>query len=285
MSSLKPSKSVTRGVGPRDKRPFSSFDDLAQWMVDLGRAKDVASVRENLRNLWGDLLFTWYSQGQIACVFAQRLARDAASARWYTAVVEGNWRSDHVTGVIDAAAENGAEGLQLLFPCDGTVEDAVAITQRLCTHPRWKCVDIGWLDGESGDSLQIGLRWIAPQGDYESWVLGLAPFETMPFTRRLIGAPFIALVLRPTAPEPNRAKVPKGESGLDASHLAHMDDKLGSDNDKRDRWTEGTRLAKRALISPEPMSRARARVSFALPPWTRDELGRVLENSSAIEPD
>jgi hypothetical protein len=275
-SPVKPAKTITKGVGPRDKRPFSSFDDLAAWVVSLGRAADVDDVRRNQQTIWGDLLFTWYTQGQVACVFAQRLARDAADARWYSAVVEGDWSGEHITGLVDAAAMSGAEGLQVLFPCDGTVEDALEITQRLAKHPRWQCVDTGWLEGEGGDSLQVGVRWIAPDGNYESWVLGLAPFDTMPFTRRFVGAPFIALVLRPTPPEEDRAAVPVGVSGLPASHLAHMDDRLGADQAKRDKWMEGTRLAKRALISPEPMSRARAKVTFAFPAWVKDELSDVL---------
>lgn len=236
-------------------------------------------MRNNQRALWGDLLFEWYTQGQIACVFAQQLARAPMDARWFSAVVEGEWNAEHVTGAIDAAADFGAEALQLLFPGDGSVEEALEITRRLAQHPRWMCSDNGWLDGESGDSLQVGLRWIAPEQKYESWALGLAPFEPMPFTRRLVSAPFIALFLRPTPPMPDRAPVPTGSNGLPASHLAHMDDGLGADTGRRQRWTEGTGKAKRALISPDPLSRARAKVTFALPAWAREELRDVLTDA------
>ena len=278
----RPAKSVTKGVGPRDSRPFSSFDDLAAWAVALGRAADIDDVRNNQRGLWGDLLFEWYTQGQIACVFAQQLARTPMDAGWYSAVVEGDWSAEHVTGAIDAAAAFGAEAFQLLFPGDGTVEEALDITRRLAQHPRWACSDNGWLDGETGDSVQVGLRWISADGGYESWALGLAPFEPMPFTRRLANAPFIALVLRPTPPMPDRAPVPTGSTGLPASHLAHMDDGLGTDADKRQRWTEGTGKAKRALISPDPLSRARAKVTFALPAWARGELDDVLTTPGTV---
>jgi hypothetical protein len=273
---IRPAKSIIRGVGPRDKRPFSSFDDLAAWLVQLGRASDVQDVRNNLRALWGDILFSWYTQGQVGCVFAQRLARDVAGSNWYTAVMEGDWQAEHVTGVCDAAASVRAEALQVLFPCEATVEDALVIIKRLAEHPRWQCTDTGWLEGESGDSLQVGLRWISSGGDYESWVLGIAPFDSMPFTRRFVGAPFIALVLRPSPPEQSRAPVPAGTSGLPASHLAHMDDGLGGDIEKRTKWNAGTRMAKRALVSPDPMSRARAKVTFAFPAWAKAELAGLL---------
>jgi hypothetical protein len=267
---------VTKGVGPSDTRTFPSFDDLAAWAVQYGLAQSVADVRTTERSLWGDLLFRWYTQGQVACVFAQVLARDPAAAGWYSAVMEGAWTADHVTGAVDAAAKEQAEALQLLFPGNATVEEALALIRTLAGHSRWKCGENAWLEGEAGDSVQVGLRWISPAGDYESWVLGIAPFEPMPFTRRMVGAPFIALVLRPTKPMAARANVPTGITGLPASHLAHMDDGLGKDQALRDKWMNGTSKAKRALVSPDPMSRARAKVTFAFPAWARTELKGVL---------
>ncbi|MES3034926.1 MAG: hypothetical protein V4813_13085 [Gemmatimonadota bacterium] len=265
---IKPQRSVKRAVGHSDSRPFSSFDDYAEWVVALGRAECVADVRTKHKDLWGALLMEWYAQGQLACVFAQVLARNMSEAEiWPTVVVSGSWTAEMVTATVDAAAEEGAEVIQLLFACEGTVEDAISITTRLAAHPRWASADRGWLEGESGDSVQIGLQWISSDNTYESWVLGIAPFETMPFTRRWIGAPFIALVLRPTPPATERAEAPIGDSGLPSAHLAHVDDTLGADSVKRLKWTEGTRRAKRALISPDPLSRARAKVTFALPAW------------------
>lgn len=275
-SSPRPPRSVQKGVGPSDRRRFSSFDDLANWAVNLGLAANIKDVRLARRDLWGDLLFEWYTQGQIACVFAQSVARDPHGAQWYSAVVEGEWNADHVTGMVDAAAAFGAQALQLIFPGEPSVERALEITHSLARHSRWICVENGWLDGETGESLQVGLRWVAPNKAYESWALGIAPFEPMPFTRRFIGAPFLALVLRPAPPVPERASVPTGVTGLPASHLAHIDDGLGSNSDRREKWMVGTRKAKRALISPDPMSRARARVTFAFPEWAFKELEGVL---------
>lgn len=272
----KPERNVSKGVGPRDSRPFSSFDDLAQWAVSRGEGSSVSDVRENRLDIWGDLLFEWYTQGQIACVFAQSLARNPEKAKWLSYAVQGPLEADSVTAIVDASLTADAEGLQLLFPGPNTVEQAIDIVRTLGAHSRWGIVDNGWLDGEAGDSVQIGLRWIDPTNTYESWALGIAAFEPMPFTRKFVNAPFIALVLRSTPPMPDRAAVPKGEGGLDASHLAHMDDGLAADSKKRDKWTEGTRKAKRALVSPDPLSRARARVTFAFPAWARTELEDLL---------
>ncbi len=264
-------KSVTREVGAGDARAFPSFDDLAGRMVLKGEAPDIESIRTQRLDLWGQILFDWFQQGQVACVFAQVLARDPEKARWASFVVEGPWTCDIVNAVVETAAAEGFEAAQILFPGDGSVSQAVGVIRELCKHPQWKCEDAGWLDRESGDSVQVGLRWRPKSDSYESWVLGIAPFEPMPFTRRVSGAPFVALVLRPTAPIHERAE-PKKSNGVDAAHLAHMDDGIGTDKAKRDKWTEATRAAKIALLNPEPLSRARARVTFSLPSWGREAL-------------
>ena len=49
---------------------------------------------------------------------------------------------------------------------------------------------------------------------------------------------------------------------MPASHLAHLDDGLGEDQATRDKWMAATRTGKRALLNPEPLSRARAKVTF-----------------------
>ncbi|MFZ6654726.1 hypothetical protein [Undibacterium sp. TJN19] len=263
---------VIREISKTVKRSFPSFDNLAAWVVDNGGADSVESIRVSRPELWSDLLFEWYSSGQIACLFAVHLARLADTAKWYSAVVEGPWDGDYITAIIDASIEQGAEGLQILFPGHGTDDEAITIVERLAVHSRWRCDDTGWLAGEEGDSIQIGLRWIAPDRSYESWAVGIAPFETMPFTRRFVGAPFIALIVRPLPPAGKRAPTPEGPTGLPASHLAHMDDALGQNQEKRDKWTEQTKLGKRALIHPEPLSRARAKVTFSFPPSAQTAL-------------
>jgi hypothetical protein len=276
-------KSVTKGVGPKDSRPFSSFDDLAAQAVDSGLATDVQAVRVKELSLWGDLLFKWYTQGQIACVFAQNLARDPETSAWHTVVVlDSDWDGSIITGIVDGALEANAEGLQILFPGDNSVEQAINIIRRLVIDHRWSCFDAGWLDEEHGDSLQVGIRWTSPDGSYESWALGIAAFDPMPFTRAFRGAPFIALILRPGPPVESRAPVPTSESQLPASHLAHMDDRLGSKTAKRKKWTEGTAKAKRALVQPDPLSRARARVTFALPGWAKEALKDIMKPSTAV---
>ena len=115
----KPAKTLTKQIVNGAPRKYSTFDDLAQWAVDLGRAGSVQEVREHRSDLWGDLVFEWYTQAQIACIFAASLAREAEKVSWIHAVVSGRLDANAVTAVIDAAAEDGAEAIQLLFPGAG----------------------------------------------------------------------------------------------------------------------------------------------------------------------
>lgn len=270
-------RDVARTIKGEGVRHFPSFDSLAEWAVSQGYAKSVESVRTEHFKLWPDLLFQWYATAQIACIFAVVLARQSTQAKWYSAVVQDDWNADLVTAIVDAHADVGAEGLQILFPGQGTAEEAFHILEKLVAHPRWRCDDTGWLPNETGDSIHLGLRWIAPDGTYESWVVGIAPFDTMPFTRRLVGAPFIALVVRPLPPAKGRADVPSGCTGLPASHLAHMDDLQGDKTHTREVWMEQTKNAKRALIHPDPMSRARAKVTFSFAATFSDDLNSLLK--------
>lgn len=263
---------------------FPSFDNLAAWAVSQGYAKSVEAIRQEHRELWPELLFEWYKTNQIACLFAVSLARKWEEAKWYSAVIEDTWDGDVLTAIVDAHFDMGTEGLQILLPGDGTEEEALRIVTLLGSHPRWSCEDTGWLEGEQGDSIHIGLRWIAPDNSFESWAIGVAPFEPMPFTRQFAKAPFIAMVIRPSPPAENRAPTPKGCTGLPASHLAHMDDDLGDNQAKRDKWTAQTKQGKRALIHPEPLSRARAKVTFSFSGDYREKLAPALRQPDKAAP-
>ncbi|MBU6440348.1 MAG: hypothetical protein KGJ03_00845 [Betaproteobacteria bacterium] len=266
MADPKPKKSITRAIEGKPSRNFSSFDDMAEHAVLHGRAKCLEAIRKEPSPLWGDLLFEWFTQGQIGCIFAVALAQNGESPNWYNVLMEETgWDADTVTAVVDDAANDGADAIQIIFPGRGDVDQAISIMAELLKSDRWLCADVWRLSEEPEcNSHQLGLRWISPEKTYESWVLGIGDFPEQPFTRRFSGAPFIALVIRPTPPVEKRAPTKIGESGLPAAHLAHLDDTLGGNQNLRDRWTEATRTAKRHLIKPEPMSRARARVTFAL---------------------
>jgi len=266
-------RSIIRKIGATDTRAFSSFSDYLNVLIEQGLVESAEDLMTRRPELLGSILFQWYTQGQVACVFAQLLAKAADPTKWQSVLIQGELDVAELEVVLEEAADK-LEALQLIFPGDGTAQQAIKLINCLCAHPSWSCHEIDWLPDEKGDTLQVGLRWHRPDSDYISWVLGIAPFDTMPFTRRFMDAPFIALVFRPSPPTPF-AKTPV-ESGLKASHLAHMDDGLGDDQGKRDKSTNVTKRAKHALLGDELFSTARAKVTFSLPASGRDSLSDVL---------
>jgi len=271
-------KSTKRKTGSGKPREFSSFDDFAQALLDDGVIQSKEELQTTSRDLLGELLFNWYIQGQIACVFAQMLAREATKSlgqhpKWQTVVVDAETDLTRLQQQLVEDADR-LEAIQLIFLGPGTAEHAVEIVLALCKNENWTCHEKGWMKGEHGDALLVGLRWNKPSSDYVSWVLGIAPFEPMPFTRRFVGAPFIALVLRPSPPT-NFNPTPI-EGKFRASHLAHMDDLMGSDEEKRQRTDRLTRFNKQTLLGDELRSHARAQTTFALPASCREALRDVL---------
>jgi len=266
-------KSVQREIGANTVRPYSSFGDYVAGLVAEGLVTSTQDLVARRPDLIPNILFKWYQQGQVACIFARMLAANLDPNTWKSLVIQGNVDVDELENVL-IEASNRLEALQLIFPGPGSALHAVELVKSLCSHQSWTCKEMPWLDEEKGRTLQVGLRWHKPDSNYISWVLGIAPFDSMPFTRRFAGAPFIVLVFRPSPPTDFIEA--KFESGLQASHLAHMNDGLGADQEKRDMFTEGTRRIKFALLGGELLSTARAKVTFALPEWCRNELGDVL---------
>lgn len=54
-----------------------------------------------------------------------------------------------------------------------------------------------------------------------------------------------------------------------------MDDGIGDDTALREKYWELTPKHKRALIGADPVSSAKAKVTFALPDWCREHLTKL----------
>lgn len=275
-------KSVQREIGANAIRSYSSFDDFVSGYIADGEVKSAQDLVSRRPDLLTSILFEWYRQGQIACIFARLLvSKKVDPTKWKSIVIiEGSLDVNELETILIDASDR-LEALQIIFPGAGTALQAVELVKTLCAHDSWACREMPWLTDDEGKTvelgrtLQVGLRWNKPQSDYTSWALGIAPFDTMPFTRRFVGAPFIALVLRPSPP--TAFIDPKFEDGLQASHLAHMNDTLGEDHATRKSFTEATKKLKYALLGGELLSTARAKVTFSLPQWCRAELGDILK--------
>jgi hypothetical protein len=283
-------KSILREIGADDIRSFSSFDDYVTPLIADGTVKSIEDLVSRRPELLGRILFDWYKDGQVACVFARVLAAKKDKTKWRTLTIEGAVNVEKLESALLEAVSDQSDAIQFIFPGPGTAQRAVELMKTLCQHSSWSCREMPWMTDDNdqpielGNTLQVGLRWHPPNSNYTSWVLGIAPFDSMPFTRRFVGAPFIALVLRPTPPT-DFVPEKKFEAGLQASHLAHMDDKLGDNDAMRVNFRDRTRRTKFALLwgGGELLSTARAQVTFSLPLWCREALGDIFIQITPLE--
>ena len=284
-------QSVKREVGADTVRAFSSFKDFVDHLIEH---KEIASVEDLLANrpdLVFTILFRWYRQAQIGCIFAKRLALDPQQAQWRSEIVNEGFDPATFNQRIDDLAPDSA-ALQLIFPGLTTAKHCADLVAKLCSTDRWEAHEIPWKFEEHGRSIQVGLRWNAPDRSYTSWVLAIADFAPMPFTRRLIGAPFSALVFRPSPPA-DFAPTTDAISGLPAAHLAHMDDGFGANEELRLKIKQMTIDKKRELLASDPWSTARAQITYAFPLWCQEILAPVLvalpeakpADAPPVEPD
>jgi hypothetical protein len=256
-------RSVTCVVAAADIRHFSSFTDFLQLFVARGAVRSWEDLLTNKPELVHDILFEWYRQGQIACQYAAFLADIPKTAGWLSDLVPSSFDVGVLNDRIDGVAGK-CEALQLVFPGVTTAEQAASLVVTLCTSDRWTCYEGAWDYSEYSECIPVSLRWSAMDGSYTSWVLGIAPFDPMPFTRRFVDAPFTTLVFRP-APAGKRGRRTDPVLGKDAAHLAHMDDCLGPDQGLRRLFEKMTRSERRKLLVNDLQSVARAQVTFALP--------------------
>lgn len=203
--------------------------------------------------LVGEALFGWVRAGQTGCLFAQLLAADPSSAGWRSIVVPAPVDDDTLATVLGSVVFAGADAAQVCFPWVDTPEALVEMIAQIARLPDWHGVEIG----SDEELVRVGLRWRLPVADHVSWVLGFAPFDFIPFTRR---APFAALELRTAAVYQSSRRRIEGDNEV---HLADLDAPVPPDRFAR-MWARTTER-KRSLLAGELELAAKARVTFTVP--------------------
>ena len=213
--------------------------------------------------LASDVMLTWIARGQTGCSFATLLAAAPIDAKWITAAVPERLDQQHLAALFAALVSEPPEALMVTFPYVDSPKQLAELVEQLASLPGWR--------GHLGDSpapghISVALRWDMPGQPLASWVLGFAPFDFMPFTRR---APFAAVVYRPT-PQYVAAIERKHEDGIAGVHLADLPINLPEDEfDKR--WAHTERV-KKNLLAGELEHAAKAKVAFVLPDEIADQL-------------
>lgn len=262
---------------------YSSYPDLAEWQKEM-------KGRELNPGDWRALFLSWISQGQIGCVFAVKLAREARLAGWSDYVVEDFSKlAEQLTRTIDAETDKQTEALHFFLPNITTADDVVRLLNELTLHERWSCheitIELDKFDDKMskcqvcrGDhmvherevpDLNVGLRFRLKNGQM-AWVLGVAPYSEMAMTRRFEGAPFSVLFIRTGG----------SMDGIEEGRAVHLCDiraqQIGiSKEEFREDWDNDFASSKRLkanVIDEGAYCKARASVTFTIPQRLRAQI-------------
>lgn len=275
-------KSLIRELSDGSTDRFPTFDDLAQWLVDKGEINSVEDLLGPDQDKLAAIFFQWIRRGQLSCLFAAKLAKDAIEAEcpedlcWHSRVAGPPLDSALVSEVQTFLTTEGreAEAVQLIFQDVTTPEDVVELVNVLCTHPSWSWKEV---ECEEESHFGVGLRWRLPESNLENWVLGFTPYEGTPFTRLVSGAPFSALAMR-TLPRSSNSFFPIDEEG--AVHLANMPLRIGCPvHVQKAKFDERTHDRREELLDGEMETLAKAKVTFALPFSVRSQLDQKGQKS------
>lgn len=247
---------------PAGEQLFPAYNDLAQSLVDMGEIASAGDLLGTRSDLLPQLFLRWIKEGQLGCRFAVSLAMEKRQPPWHMFVLPEP--GDRVAWAIEdlvAAAPADAEAIFVFLLGVHTPEALVQVLRHLVEHPSWTCEEVDWKSEHPTlpDRCLVGLKWSLPDGEHRAEVLGFAPFESMPFTRRVEGAPFSVLAFRHRWPPEN----PDGEFGNPDRREVHLAN-LPFPEDLIERFREATRTARRDLLGDE-IGAARARVTFCLP--------------------
>jgi hypothetical protein len=245
------------------ERQFPALCDYLQHYVSQGIVRDRQDLVENYGHLISEIFFNWVTTGQLACLFAVKLAKKPRENRWFPivkleALNDGEQLGPNLSAYLDAASENH-EASAIILPDVVGQQDIVKLVNLLCADPeqRWYRTEDGIDKDPSGKLTFVGLRWILKSGASVNYVLGFTDIETMPQTRR---SPFTVLFLR--IKEDKRTEE-RREDGRMQVHLADLDSTF-TPQKIHDTVAEATKKTRKNLVEPHLNLAARARVTFSI---------------------
>ncbi len=145
-----------------------------------------------------ELLLRWLCSGQTGCAFAKRFAGRNLNLRHILTVSIVDEPDGDAVFATNSWLEQAyiQEKVAIVaFPMLRTQAEVAQLLVSLCSQEdgRWGMKELEWKEGTRRMGVLVGLNWKTPN-DYTSIVLGLAPFGSMPITRR---SPVVALALWP----------------------------------------------------------------------------------------
>lgn len=216
------------------------------------------------------LMTAWLRANITGCLFATRFAKEG-TGRIRPIVLTGTTQATHLGEqiqpvLLDAAAHS--EAVLAIFPDLRTPDEVAGLIESLSRHIAWSYSEIRWKEHPRPDLL-VSLEWDTPSGQKSS-AMGLAPFGTMPLTRR---APYVCIVLWPGGQENPYREQPRTRVSL--ADMPHSLPQQVHD----DYWRQ-TEENKASYLEGQSEGAARPRVTFCLPEAVRPLLSALVTGSA-----
>lgn len=236
---------------------YPTKDDLLAPLIAAGTIAGEQDMLELDPTLTEGIFRQWAVSGTTACLYANMLSGPANDGLWAGATLAAETNQERFDGWLQSAMQRIATkdiGL-LTFPYVETEQGLAKLLGQLARSPDW------WWEDRARPRdrvVPLGLRWALPDGVHVSWVLGFAPFDWLPYTRR---APYTALVLR-AKPDANTVdEEDEGPDGLRGVHLAHVPHTIPGGEKGGSIWSK-TEQRKRTLLWADLTAEGR-RISHA----------------------
>ena len=256
---MKQSLRVTDNNGTQ--HTFPTLDDMKAAIPSL--VNDDGSFNPDVVN---NAFMVWFQSGQSSCFFAEHMAQHYGDESWLMSCQLNPPEPGAMDLFLKHAVDPRPEAVGLTFPYATTAQDVSTLLVHIARCADWTVQRQG---ADHDGRTKIAVRWTGVGDGHESWVLGFAPLDTMPLTRR---APFTAMVLR--------SQVPSGQPALPRKHdppEVHLADLCKPAEIDGRRW-DFTKENRAALVEPEMDDCAKARVTFSLPANAiTEELREVLD--------
>ncbi len=199
----------------------------------------------------------------VGCAFAHHIAADPDHHRVRSLIIRTPAEPANLESLLSALVDGGPPIALAVFPEIRSVDGLVELIHQVADLEGWRA-EVRDVDEDA--YVGVALRWAMPDGEHESWVLGFAPFEHMPATRR---APHVCLIFKADSIEQPFLKRPSNGKGLRAIHLADLP--FSGPVEQYGKTWRATVKLRETVLGGEMVKAARAKVTFTLPAEFREE--------------
>lgn len=235
------------------------------------------------------IFLNWLKAGSTGCMFARHLAINYADSKWTNTIVHeraAQGLGTMMNKFLLKSLQDKDDVHQFHFPAITSVAHVPELLNAISESDRWKLTQVPI--EEECQSISVALRWFPPNQDFVNWVIGFAPFETMPPTRRSPGVSLLIRTGSPSttagiakgiteqgAPNPDEVAERKIDFGRTPVHVADVPSLLTDSERIAKYWQASKELTGKRLGGFQPAGVAKAKMTFVIPTELKGEISGI----------